>query len=244
MVDYKILICGDRSVIVAFPDEDIMVSNERARWLERELNKRQFDWLECTKVLSDSTALIYNPAYMPYGKLCAKISKIIKKGSVPLTLPDGNEKKLVHSLSVCFSEKYAPDLAQLASLLGTDGQALTDALCSRDYLVCYFLNKGRAHLSPTVFKERPELSQHFANRRIKQGQLVFDGGELYIAPFDALANGAIVGTAVVEYTNGEGNIFCRPGEYLSFTSVTENKFKKLCEKKERLVTERKVNIVR
>lgn len=233
MIDYKIQICGDRAVIITFPHSDILFSNGMARWFARELAEREFDWVVDTKVLEDSAVLVYNPTFITYRKLCMKITKLIKKGTPSDTK---GEKCLVHSIPVCFTERYAPDLPRLAKVFGISEKDITDKLCGKDFLVCCILKEGRLRLSSAVFDSAPDMEE----RKVSADSLIFENGEIYIAPVDMGTKGYVIGSAAFDHFSEEKESFCKPGDYIELTSVTENKFKKLWEKKEHITEQRRV----
>lgn len=241
MADCKIQICGDRSVIVAFSDEGGTLADEKARRFVKKLAEKEFDWLIDSKILEDSAVLIYNPTFITYGKLCKQIAKLTKKGDVFLPkLSEAEQKQLVHSIPVCFLGKYAPDLKKLCESCGASESELINRLCKRDYLVRCILGGGKLCLSDAPV----EISLECEKKEACAGSLIYENGRLFIAPTDIMTSGAIIGLSAFDYFSDSGEIICRPGEYIELGSVTENKFKKLCEKKENITQRRKVNIER
>lgn len=230
MIGYNVRICGEKALIVEFPDVSSKEANERARWLLSELKKTKI--ADCIELAVTMTTLsvAYDPVLCPLEKVTYTVRKIISKNKNRTVFDDKNERKRVHYIPVCYAEQFAPDLSAAADLLSVSSEDFIGQHTSRDILV-YAIDPLEGLFLEENGQELPCTKTAYTDRL----SVIVCDKQTIIAPRDGEYRGFVIGKAAKGSLGG-----IEAGDYLRFVSVTENRFKKTDENDDHEIKMRRV----
>ncbi|HEX7055525.1 MAG TPA: 5-oxoprolinase subunit PxpB [Burkholderiales bacterium] len=114
----KIVALGDKAVLVEFAETLDLAVNLRVQRLARAIGERRAPWLRDLVPALASLALHFDRARLPRGATPAALAAALIDECLAAPLPDLDALTRTVELPVCYDERFAPDLREVAERCG------------------------------------------------------------------------------------------------------------------------------
>jgi UPF0271 protein len=218
---FDIQIFGDCGVRVQFGKEISETTNERIRSFSAMLEKENIpgiiEWIPAFTAIS----IVYNPEQLTFNSLCDYLRKMEAQLETS-PLPPAE----VLTIPVLYGGKHGPDLAHVADHVGLSKEEVIALHAEKDYLI-YMMGFSPGFPYLGGMDEKIATPRHKSPRmNVSAGSVGIAGKQTGIYPSESAGGWQIIGKTPVPLYDpkAEEPILLRTGNYIRFTSITEQEF--------------------
>jgi len=219
--DYRLLTAGDTALVVEFGDRIDRRVNQKVLALARRIGAARIDGIIETVPTFRSLMIYYEPLVLGRDTLAAHIDDIMMRG---LRLVEGAGR--AWHLPVCYDERLAPDLLEVAAATRLDPGEIVARHSAITYHV-YMLGflPGQAYMGDLPAdlclprRETPRL-------RIPAGSLAIAMNMTCIFPLETPCGWHLIGRSPIPLWNN-GEALLTPGDRVSFDPVSLEQYEDL-----------------
>ena len=223
-MNIEIFTAGDSSLLIQFGQEIDPAINRRISATVQMMREQHIEGV--TDIIPSFCALLinYDPRVVSYDDLKHRMEQLLK-----IEISEGEHKKKVYEIPVCYGGEYGPDIANIAEHAGLTEEEVIKIHSGTDYLI-YMLGflPGFTYLGG--LDERIHTPR-LANPRIKisAGSVGIGGSQTGIYPMDSPGGWQLMGMTPVKTYDPERDvpILVEAGDYIRFVPIDEEEYKRI-----------------
>ena len=217
----KIIPGGDGTLVVEFGDAISEEINDRVHALAAWLRAEKAEGITEVVPTFRSLMICYDVKKIRFAKLKALIERFNPDNAA---LAQGGSR--VWQIPCCYAEEYAPDLADMAALLGLSREEIIAIHSGTDYKI-YMLGflPGFVYLGGMDDRiAAPRLTS--PRLSIPEGSVAIGGSQTGVYPIASPGGWRIIGSTPVKFYDPqrEQPILCTAGDYIRFVPVSKEQY--------------------